>query len=127
MLAHATPRRASQAGVLITALFIYIMIKYCLKFCLTKSQQQQPGVIPQWELTDKAEPQQQLPPSPAMQPRYAPGGYATQQPGYASQQSGYAPQPGNEPRQLGYAPQPRHHHVHHHQRPAYNAPEYAQY
>ena len=124
---------ASQAGVLITALMLFIVVK---KFCLSKPQQQQ--VLPAWEMGNgpfpKA-PQQQLPPS------YAPGGYAPQpgygQPGYGAQPQQYgaqqpqqygAPQYGGPapgmyapPQQGGYgAPQG-------YGQPAYTAPGYTQY
>ena len=121
----------SQAGVLISALMLFIVVK---KFCLSKPQQQQ--VLPAWEMGNapfpKA-PQQQLPPS------YAPGGYAPQagyaQPGYAAQPQQYgaqqpqqygAPQYGGPapgmyaPPQGGYAPQG-------YGQAAYSAPGYRQY
>ena len=126
-----TPSLAPQAGVMITALMLFIVVK---KFCLSKPQQQQ--VLPAWEMGSgpfpKA-PQQQLPPS------YAPGGFAQPQPGYAQGYApqGYASQPPQQqygapppqygqapyppPQRGGYAPQG------YAAQPAYSAPGYAQY
>jgi hypothetical protein len=124
------------AGVLITALTLFIIVK---KFCFTQPQQNQQQQIPSWEMQKgpfPTAPQQQLPPS------YAPGGYAPQQPQqqqqYAQpgaygqpQQQQYAAQPGYAPQQgygqQGYAPQPPQAYGQPQPQPAYNAPGYAQY
>lgn len=96
----------TQAGVLITALFLLIIVK---KTCMTPKPPVAVGVLPAWEMNaapfPPKEQQQQLPPS------YMAGGYAQpqQQPnaGYPQQQLQQPAYPAQYAQPQQYAQQPQ--------------------